>query len=312
MNEIGSYTPEFVVRARALVPTCKCGSCAQTPALISHAWSNQVRHSALLECETVSREMLFVPDALNLYEEVTKGKEGEPLCIWQNNANQGCINLLLVDGLSIPERLYAIGVLLSMVSSGANESRDESVPLLAAQNLLQLIERGEVQAKFAEQPDIVRYKISYLRAMGKLPLRIDQLGLRASMGLSLKLNEMRVMSDDYLVDFLREMEQTHADASALANYERGWINYLLYRCFHDVFPGAECEGYGRAYLGLCLDYFCMNSLFSLLATTGVELDTDASCAVVSTWCRVGRPHLGREDHAVDPLLVGFSLLNVSL
>ncbi|AOJ05974.1 tRNA-ribosyltransferase [Burkholderia mayonis] len=305
MTEIGSYIPHFILLGRPRISQCRCVSCREQPPLVTHAWANHVRHSALLQCDTVSREMLFAHDAFELHEEAAVPVDGAALDVWQNDVNQACIDLLIVDGLSIEERMYAIGVLLNKLSKGGGDGFETMRPFAMANELMQLALGGAFRTLFGQMPAISRYKASYLRRLAKIPFRVS-LDEHASKSLNLKLTELMLMSDGFLDDALREIEGSNEVSIFFDKHDETWINYFLYRCFHEVFPAIEREAYGQLFLDLALDYFCVRSLCALLAND-VELDEDVVAALFAAWYR-SKGRLGRDDH-VDPLLVGFSLIS---
>ncbi|KVN02955.1 hypothetical protein [Burkholderia diffusa] len=306
MNEIESYIPHFIVHGRSRIAQCECASCrAQTP-FVTNAWSNQVRHSAQIQCDSVSREALFERDAFKLHTQPSFPGDGEPLSAWQNNVNQSCINFLIVEDLSIEERLHATGVLLSRLSRDDLNESDASTPQSIGDELLTLAASGVIRQRFSQMPSIDRYKRDYLRRLAKVHLRVTPDPI-ASLAFNLKLTELQVMSDGFLEDVLREIESSRQVEAFFGKHGHVWTNYFLHRCFHDVFPGAARNAYDVMFLDLCLDLFCLRSLCAFLADSDVELTEESVSALFSAWHRGGKECLGRDDH-VDPLLVGYSLI----
>lgn len=227
---------------------------------------------------------------------------------WQNAVNQSCINLLIVDGLSIEERLYAIGVLLSRLSKIdlQEPEPDDSTPRAVGDEVLMLSVSGLIRHAFGQMPSIDRYKHAYLRRLAKVHLSLP-LDPIASMSFNLKLTELQVMSDGFLGDALHEAENSPYVDAFFDKHDHVWTNYFLHRCFHDVFPGAVREAYNLVFLDLCIDLFCLRSLCALLAASDVELTEKSVSTLFSAWHRGGRDCIGGNDH-VDPLLIGYSLI----
>ncbi|AJY32496.1 putative queuine/archaeosine tRNA-ribosyltransferase [Burkholderia thailandensis 34] len=306
MTEIGSYVPQFILRGKTRISQCQCESCRARSPLVTHAWTNHVRHSALLQCETVSREALFERDAFELHTIAADPGQDEALDAWQNGVNQACIYLLIEQQLSIPERLHAIGVLLSRVARAGEAERDPAMPIAVVEELIELAGHGVLQARVAQMPIIDLYKYAYLRRLARVRMCFD-LDSASSMSLNLRLTELQVISDGFLADALREIERSPAVEKFFAKHDCTWQNYFLYRCFHEVFPGAEPELYDLAFLDMCLDYFCLRSLCAILVSCDVELDEDVVSSLFSAWQCNGKASLGRDDHT-DPLLIGFTLI----
>ncbi|KGV37867.1 putative queuine/archaeosine tRNA-ribosyltransferase [Burkholderia pseudomallei MSHR4012] len=306
MTEIGSYVPQFILRGKTRISQCQCASCRVRSPLVTHAWTNHVRQSALLQCETVSREALFERDAFELQTITADVGQDAELDAWQNGVNQACIYLLLEQGLSIPERLHAIGVLLSRVSHAGDAQRDPALPIAVVEELIGLAGHGVLQERVAQMPIIEQYKRAYLRRLARVRMCLD-LDSTSSMLLNLKLTELQVISDGFLADALREFEQSRAVEKFFDKHDYVWQNYFLYRCFHEVFPGADPELYDLAFLDMCLDYFCLRSLCAILVSSQVDLDEDVVSSLFCAWQRNGKTSLGRDDHT-DPLLIGFTLV----
>jgi lysine-N-methylase len=306
MTEIRSYMPQFLLNSKARISQCQCVSCRAQAPLVTHAWTNHVRHSALMQCETVSREALFERDAFDLHELTAEAGTDDTLDAWQNNVNQACICLLIAPGFSIEERLYAISIMLSRLSGVDAAARDADMPLRVVEELLGLAGQGVFQDHIGQIPPIEKYKLAYLRRLARVQMRVD-LDAVASMSLNLRLTELQVISDGFLVDALRDIEQSVAVDQFFGTHDQVWTNYFLYRCYHEVFPGSEPLAYGPAALDLCLDYFSIRAFCALIAACDVDLDRDVVSSVFSAWQRGGKASLGRDDHS-EPLLIGLSLI----
>jgi lysine-N-methylase len=305
MIEIGSYTPQFLLRGKAHIAACQCASCrAQTP-FVTHAWNNHERHSALLNCDTVAREALFQQDAFALTKLMTTSESETSLDPWQNSVNQSCIFLLVEGDMSIQTRLHAIGVLLSRIARQEKAQSDLMLPVRLAIELLDMVAAGTLQESIQQMPALDQYKLAYLRRLAavRVPLDIDA---QAAMSLNLKQTELQVISDSFLIDALRAIEQSEPVDAFFDTYSDVFRHYFLYRCFHEVFPGAELAAYDLAFLDLSLDFFCSRSLCALLVQSGVELNPEIVAHLFAFWYRSGKASLGRDDHT-DPLLIGFSL-----
>ncbi|MNI99811.1 hypothetical protein D3C73_1589900 [compost metagenome] len=75
-----------------------------------------------------------------------------------------------------------------------------------------------------------------------------------------------------------------------------------------MFPGRDAQNYSHAFLSLCVDYFSLNVLSSLLNQSDCPPDADNVPALFAGWRRTAS---GRDNVTLsaDPLLMGLSLLS---
>lgn len=305
---IDRYSPEFVLRLHEMKTPCTCESCQKEPALSPLNWANESRHSARLECDQVAHAMLLDPQSFVLHSAKIPAQEGamEPLSAWHRAVNQGCINLLICGDLNTEEKLYASGVFLSKMQRVAGDN-DLNAVSECWQQLLEMAANGALSQQFRQLPEIETYKLEQLRHISQLPVdaALDPL---SAMALMLKLNELNVLSDDYLADSLHEIKQDTSLALFAEVHPSLWTNYFVYRCYHDVFPGRDPQNYSHAFLSLCVDYFSLNVLCSLLAQSDCPPDEDNVPALFADWRRTAALR-DAATLSADPLLMGLSLLS---
>ncbi|QKJ85616.1 tRNA-ribosyltransferase [Paramixta manurensis] len=305
---IETYTPEFVLRMQAQGSGCACQHCQTEAALTELRWQNHIRHSAQLACDSVARAMLFTPEAFILHRtDSPVSSAGEALCEQQQVMNQCCINLLIAPQLRVTEKLYACGVFLSKAQKMIAAGADDAALIDSCQQLLEMAVQGSLQPQFASLPPIEKYKLAQLRQLSERPLdaALDPL---TGMALVLKLNELKILSDDYLAETLQQIDGDEEATAFLEQHPSVWLNYFLYRCYHDVFPGSDSAAYATVFLSWCEDYFSLKALCSLLCQSYCELDEETLAAVFAAWQRARTGQVSTVSE-VDRLLIGLSLLS---
>lgn len=306
MNEIASYIPQFLVRGHARIDACQCAYCRDGTPCVARAWTNHVRHSAVMQCDSVAHEALFARDAFELHERMSEAGKAGALSVWRSSVNQACIYLLIAPGLTIRDRMHTIGVLLSRLARPDVNDDDVALPIEVAAELIDVAAQDVLHAQFRRVQVSDLYRRAYLRRLVKASIHLD-VGAQAERTLNLKRAELQVLSDGFLSDALRSLEQSSEVDAFFGKHDHVWPNYFLYRCYDEVFPAVERGAYPQAFLDVCLDYFCLRNYCALLAASDIALDERVVSQLFAAWHRGGKASLARDDHA-DPLVVGFSLI----
>ena len=293
-QSIPCYTPAFVT---TLVEN---GQAEQVQTL---SWADQVRRSAPLNAMTASA-LLLDPQAFNISQQEQAATVEQPLDGWQQQLSQACINLFTFAGLTLRERLYALGLLLNQAQQLAGQA-DAAVLLDHwLDNLQQLIEQGQLSQELARVPAIPTLRLAALRRLGDTQLDLTSLDTMVGLSLSLKLNELSFLSDEYLADELMLL-----DRSQNIMAEHGYIiaNFLLYRCYHDIFPGDDSDNYLARYYLLCNDLFALTMLGAFLIEELGDMDQQQWAVLFSSWAIHTNQH-PLDDAGQDPLLQGLALI----
>ena len=299
MNFVESYTPEYVLRLQQDKTACDCQSCQQQPLLLTRYWQNQVRHSAQLSCDRAAQEILCNSNAFTLHqgEEVTTGETLLTPC--QQAINQGCINLLVCSDADINILLYTLGIFISKVMPLKQPEHIQNIE----QELRVMLQQGIMAQAFDQLPEIGNYKLTALRALSEsnLDARLDPL---TGMTLVLTLNELKVLSNDYLAQSLQELEQTLTQNPPGQIARDIWLNALLYQCYHHAFPGTDSADWALRFWQLCQSWFSINLLSALFLQHQLTLSEENIAALFAAWQRLpaGEPPLA------EALLVGLSLI----
>ena len=314
MEPIEHYQPEYVKCFAARDTACDCAACRNAPEgfpFVSIKLKNQQRESLNIACETAAREALLNPQAFVLHTSL-KPAEGETLLsAWHEALNQQCINLAIHPALSLQERLYAIGVLLSKAQQHhANDEQDPALLVSMGEQLASLAEQGVLSQQFALLPPIPENQLAALKAMGAIRLNLA-LPMAEKMALALKLSELAILSPSRLA----ERHQAMSDQwQAIALFdEQPWIltNYLLYSLYHRVFPGVAEDNYGEAFLAMARDFFCLRMLCAVRLGEHDTLTAEDAVMLMSAfeeWKQNNPFPVNKENTADYSLLCGLSLL----
>lgn len=297
MKQIRSYIPQYLLRLHEADWHCQCPTCQQDYPFVIIDWQDQRRYSASLSCERVAQDILFNADAFVLHS-----AEEMSAAAWQPNQlqqkiNQGCINLAISDAGDIPVKLYAIGIYINQMMK---LSADDVAPITrCGEEFSRLLAQGALAEHFDLLPVISKYKLQAVRALSAT--RLDTtLDARAGMALSLKLNEFTVLADNYLEQNLTALDQDAQLAAFMQQHRQLWQNFILYRCYHHLFPLNSQD----AFLALCGDVYLLKILCGLLIQSEIELDEVRISALFAAMER--QPV--RLTCDADMLLVGLSLL----
>lgn len=298
MNTIESYTPEFVLRLKQNADPCHCPCCQRQPSTVTLRWQNQIRHSALLDCDRAAREILCREDAFILHGDRSEKPNARPLDPRLQALNQAAINLAISGDASPEQVLYTLGVLISKSSQLSEPQQIEAL----GDELIGLMQQGMMAQAFEQLPVIDTSKLAALKALSRCELdaSLDPL---TGMTLILKLNDINVMTSDYLQDTLQELEQAPQLAEFMQSHRSVFLNVLLYAFYHDVFPGENESAWEQQFYRLCQHFFSVKMLCAIFVHSEMMLDDETIAALFAAWQRA--PEVAASD---NPLLAGISLL----
>lgn len=298
MNSIERYTPEFVLRLQQNAGNCHCPGCQGQPPLRVHRWQNQIRHSALLECDRAAREILCREDAFVLHCDRSEQPDTPPLDPLQQAVNQAAINLAIASDAPPELILYTLGILLSKSRQLADPQRIEAL----GEELVELLQQGMMAEAFAALPVVDGWKLAALQALSRCELdaSLDPL---TGMTLVLKMNEINVLEPRYLQDMLNDLEQDAQLATFMQSQRSVFVNVMLYEFYHHAFPGENSSAWEQQFHRLCQRYFSLKMLCALFIHNDLTLDDETIAALFAAWQRT--PQAADSD---NPLLGGISLL----
>ncbi|AJZ88521.1 hypothetical protein VW41_05450 [Klebsiella michiganensis] len=314
MDIIERYQPEFVLRHAALDPVCECPACCRAPEgwpRISVNLATQVRESLDPGCESVARELLLNPQAFVLHMSEGESPAAGELKAWDSTLNQQGIHLAVHPALSLEESLYALGVLLSKAQQDlADDNCDPARLVSMGEQLAHLAEHGVLAQQLAMLPPIEENALAALKAMGAMRLDLN-LPIAEKMSVMLKLSELGVMPASRLSERLLELQAGLQRCEWLTTQPHILRNVLIYRLYHDVFPGPGCENYGAAMFSLAQDFFQLKMLFAIGSEAEESLTEKTMIALFSAWYRwrQANPTVTHKENSADySLLCGLSLL----
>ena len=298
MNTIESYTPEFVLRLEQNTDPCHCPGCQRQPSTVTLRWQDQIRHSALLDCDRAAREILCREDAFILHGGRSEKPNASPLDPRLQALNQAAINLAISGDTSPEQVLYTLAVLISKSRQLSEPQHIEAL----GDELVGLMQQGMMAQAFEQLPVIDSSKLAALKALSRseLDASLDPL---IGMTLILKLNDINVMTADYLQDTLQELEQAPQLAEFMQSHRSVFLNVLLYAFYHHVFPGEDECAWEQQFYRLCQHFFSVKMLCAIFVHSELMLDDETIAALFAAWQRV--PEVAASD---NPLLAGISLL----
>jgi len=314
METIERYQPEFVARYEALAETCQCPACQKAEgdwpqaSLYLH---NQQRDSLQPGCESVARELLLNPEAFILYMSQGETRGEQVLTTWTETLNQQCINLAVNPALTLESSLYAMGVLLSKAQQYTDQGTEDPTLLVSmGEQLALLAEYGVLNEQFSQLPTIEENRLAALKDMGMMRLNLN-LSMVDKMSMMLKLSELSIMQPGRLSERLFELQQKLINCTMLTEQPHILRNVLIYRLYHDVFPGIGCQNFGAAFLSLTRQFFQLKML-SAIWVADHETFTDEQLVILfSAWFQwvENNPAEENESHTADfSLLCGLSLI----
>lgn len=312
MEMIDHYQPNYVVRFNA--DACKCPACQMASEGWPHmsiALQNQQRESLAMACESAAKAILLDPEAFVLQASRAEPQGEKVLSPWSEMLNQQCINLAVHPAMQLEVSLYAIGVLLSKAQQHTDKGETDPALLQSmGKQLAILAEQGVLEQQFGELPSIQSNCLKALKDMGQIRLNLN-LPMAEKMGVMLKLSELAIMPASRLEERLKELTLGVQQIALFTEKPQIMRNYLIYKLYHDVFPGVECGNYGEAYLALTTAFFRIRMLCAMGVNNEGVLSTETALILISSlsaW-EMQHPVTAEQDTTSDfSLLCGLSLL----
>jgi lysine-N-methylase len=280
------YQPEFVIRYLAENTACRCSACqsAGSPSpLISIKFNQQQRDSLDVRCESATRQMLLNPGAFILHVAENDETTDVQPDLWLENLNQQCLNLAMHPALTLETALYAIGILLSKAQQYQDiQQNDPALLTEMAAQLGSLAEQGILAEQYLQLPQVAATQAKALKSLSAQRINFN-LPMMEKMAVSLKVGELMVMNETQLIDRVRAL-QAHSDAlKTTRNMPSIMRNSLMYKLYHDVFPGHSDVRYGEKMLRLALQYFHLKMILAIWIETGSELTDDVLISMFCSW-----------------------------
>lgn len=306
MNQIVCYEPDFIRQYLQKHP--------ESGRVVSIRWQHETRLSLLLDNPCCVSAVLAAPEAFVLH--VHKEEPGETRQELAENMqvlNQAALDIVTLADISIELRLYTLGVLLSMAEKARGDvAKIKRLPSEFAAHAA----TGTLQHLFAQLPSIPLAQRRLITQLGGFSLEWGNLvDCPRKMSLPLQVN-MLALQDRNSEALLQQQlaDIWHAQGQqAFAEKPWLWVNYLVYRLYHDTFPQHDSHSIMQAYLALVSDYFLLRSLFSLWLLDGTSLEDEHIISLFSLF--EAWRHACPQEHASlvytpleDEFLTAFSLL----
>lgn len=296
MSLIESYMPDYVLRLQAIPHACGCAGCFNASPLVQLRWKNQVRHSAVLSCDSAAREILCHDKFLQLHIGEAIAENLPPLCSELRAVNQCCLQLLTVNQADPCFFLFQLGRFLTKMQ----QRQKGKSGLTLMDELLHPGQQRQSAAEFSEGKNGAGCKMAALRTLGQLNIQANIAG-HYSEALSRQLSILALSSDDCLQHHLRSLQQQSLGWQALP---RILANFLGYELYHNVFPGSNSAEWQFAFADLCQHFFQLKMLCALCMQLNVPLDTVNISALFAGWQRA-RP---QRVFTANPAVFGIALL----
>lgn len=313
MSQIECYEPEFVRQYIKQHPTS-----SRSPLAIS--WQHEIRHSLLLNDYDCCEAVLGSPEAFMLQVQLAdKNPEQTALPAIMQALNQAALDVITLPELSVDQRLYALGIMLSFAQKlpETSASTFETIKALPAQ-LAIFTNEGTLKDMFTQLPALTLMQRKLITHLGSVSFDWDNLidcqrkmslPLQISL-LSLQDNNSEALMQEQLLAVWNSLGEKNFEAQPWV-----WTNYLVYRLYHDTFPQHDQLSIMQCYLELASDYFMLRTLFSLWVMDGSALShsqTISLFSVFEAW-RLSPEHAHEREmlhqpQLEDELVSAFSLL----
>ncbi len=312
MNQIECYEPAFIRHYRAQHPAA-----IRQPLVIN--WQHEARCSLLLDDPDCCEAVLGSPEAFVLQVKMTEAVPGvAALPQHLQVLNQAALDIVTLPNLSIDLRLYALGVMLSYAKKlpAGNDDALETLKSLP-QTLAGYAASGTLAEIFAQLPVIAGPQRQLIGSLGRLPFDWDRLvDCTRKMSLPLQLSLLALADSNSEALMQQQLLDVWAREGQKAFAGRPWIwtNYLVYRLYHETFPGQDHHDMLTCYLHLVSDYFLLRSLFSLWLMDGSTISHAQAISLFSVFeaWRLNEKSTAEREALLadqqDPLLTAISLL----
>ncbi len=258
------------------------------PYVVNFSSATEEQHSVHLSCPEAVRLLLLNADAMKLVDtRVTRPQDSQQLVVNEEARliNLFCTYLLLIEEKQVETSLYAMLTFLLAVQKTIMAGS-------ALQNLQQLTENyealvkqmlaGETQRQLHAIKPNNQFQWELLSWMQNF-IRLQNLprgGVMKDNYLN-PLNELMNLSGNYLNDTDRSSYIEHL-RHAWSDKVRPWLaihphvlrNYLLYRCYHDIFPCHPKLSPLQVFYLLAVDVFFIKSVIAakVVRTGSVDIN----------------------------------------
>jgi lysine-N-methylase len=314
MQHIDCYEPNYVRCFLTLYPEDKTS-------LKTIYWQHQVRRSLLMGKEACCREILTKPDALWLNEVPLQSVEcWPPLALDLQMLNQSALTIATQPELTIEQKLYAIGVMISAASK-KDRTLPESIQYIAdiPQQFSFLAEQGELQKQYALLPLVHSVQIQAMKMMGSLNIPWEQLpDSERVFTFRLQLTLLPMQEPAANAMFMMQLKKNWQQNGNAFIEKHHWVlnNYLLYRLYHDIFPFHRQNSLLHTYYLLVLDFFILRTLLSMWMPENTKLTLDTVVNIFTVYHHWRQENSAAEEQLnkilpahIETDLAGFALLN---
>lgn len=313
MQHIDCYEPNYVRSFSVLNPEDKSS-------INTTHWQHQIRRSLLMGNEACCREILTKPDALWLNEVPCQSVErGPALGLDYQMLNQSALTIATQPELSIEQKLYAIGVMISAVSK-KDKTHPESIQYIAdiPQQFASLAEQGELQKQFALLPSVHLLQTQAMRMIGSLDIPWQHLpDSERTFTFRLQLTLLPMQNPATEAMLLMQLNKNWQQSGHSFIAQRRWVlnNYLLYRLYHDTFPFHQHKSLLHTYYFLTLDFFILRTLLCIWMSENTELTMDSLVHIFTIYHKWRQENPSAESQLskilpahIETDLAGFALL----
>lgn len=315
MELIENYQPEYVKRFKENNDKCLCQTCQKEGngfPFVTLRWKNQQRESLSLSCQTAAREILLNPQAFVLHESKVASESSFLLNPSLEVINQLCINFAIYPGISLEQKIYLIGVLLSKVHSENNEVVSD-VDMLddLFRNLLLLADNNKIQQQMNQLPEIIQIRLTALKEIGKIKLNIN-FPLEHQMAFMLRLSELTILNDERLAERLEHIQVAWRQGEEFFNLHQEILtNLLIYIIYNNTFPDSD-ESYGASFFQLTEHIFRLKTIISIYCQEVAGFDREQIVTLISAYFewheKVKNMKAITSQDSENLLLSGFALL----
>lgn len=305
MNVINCYQPEFTQHP-AIDPS----------QIVDCHYQHETRRSLLLNEFAHCVAVILDPQAFTLHID-TRAPDAAAHVV---SPRLQCLNQAAIDCVTLPEldeelRLYALGVMLSTASNIDDETeaceKIARMPGCLANHAI----NGELQRMYAELPSIDLLKNRLIRELGVMSFDWNRLPDNPrSQTLPMQISLLMLQDASSEAQMQQQLAQVWRERGAASLAGQPWVltHYLVYRLYHDMFPGDNAA---HSYLQLTCDFFQLKTLFSLWMIDGTELTPEDMAALIGLFehWRISDAQMQERDcmhelFAGNDLLAAFSLI----
>ncbi|NRF57949.1 lysine-N-methylase [Citrobacter braakii] len=283
MSMIDCYEPDFVRLFLSRHP--------DSALHVRMCWKTEIRQSLMLTDPASCEAALSSPQAFVLHVTQSEASaESRALSRRDQVLNQAALDSLTLPGLWPELRLYALGIMLSYSDKFPGE---DEVVLQKLASLPQILagyaQEGKLQDQFAQLPSLPQLQRELITRMGSCEFNwalLPESTRKLTLPLQVSLLMLQDANSEALLQQQLQDQWQKTDERYFAQAPWIFINYLIYRLYHDTFPQHDSENALQRYFGLTTDFFMIRTLLSLWTMDNSELSQDdiyALFALVEEW-----------------------------